>query len=76
MNQSLEEEILEEEFLSTISSMLKGKSPDLNVITMEFYIGFYDLLKKDLLNVAREYQRLRKMLGALNSTFITLILKN
>jgi hypothetical protein len=76
MNQSLEEEILEEEFLSTISSMLKGKNPDLNVITMEFYIGFYDLLKKYLLNVAREYQRPRKMLGALNSTFIALILKN
>jgi hypothetical protein len=73
MNNSLEAELAEE--LSTLSSMKKGKSHDPNVLSMEFYLGFYDLLKGDLLKVVGESQRSGKMPRALNSTFIALIPK-
>ena len=43
--------------------------------TVEFYIGFYDLIKKDILEVVRESQESGKVLGSLNSTFLSLIPK-
>ena len=44
-------------------------------MTIEFYLGFYDLLKDDLLKVFRESQSSGKVLSSLNSTFIALIPK-
>jgi hypothetical protein len=38
-------------------------------------LKFYDLLKVDILKVVRESQRFGKVLGSLNSTFISLIPK-
>jgi hypothetical protein len=76
MNNSLEAEVTEEELLSTLSSIKKGKSLNPSNLSMKFYLGFYDLLKGDLLKVVWEYQRSSKMLRALNSTSLLLFLKN
>jgi hypothetical protein len=45
MDSSLDAEVSQGKILATLSSMKKGKIPSLNGITVEFYLGFYDLLK-------------------------------
>jgi hypothetical protein len=57
MNQSLEEEVSEEEFCSALSLMQNGKSLGPDGFTVEFYKSFLDLLKFDLLLMVRESQR-------------------
>ena len=69
------EEVSEEELNKIISSFQKGKIPGLDGFTLECFLGFYDFLKDGLLKVVRESQRKGKFLGAMNATFITLILK-
>jgi hypothetical protein len=51
MNEALEIEVSEAELEATLFSMKKGKIPSLNDFSVEFYIGFFDLLKEDLLKV-------------------------
>ena len=75
MKQDLMEEVMEEELNTIISSFQRGKRSRPDGFTLEFFLGFYDLLKNDLLMVVRESQRTRKVLGAMNSKFITLIPK-
>ena len=58
-----------------LHSLQKGKIPGLDGFTLDFFLGFYDLLKTDILKVVRESQRTGKVLGAMNATFITLIPK-
>ena len=53
----------------------KDKSPSPDGLTIEFFQGFYDLVKEDLLKTVQESQRVGKLLGALNSTFLALISK-
>ena len=53
----------------------KGKSPGPNGLIIEFFQGFYDLVKEDLLKAVQESQRVGKVLGDLNSTFLALIPK-
>jgi hypothetical protein len=75
MNVSLLFEILEKEIFDTLSSFQKCKIPRLDGLTVELYLGFYELIKGDLLKVAKKSQRTCKIWGSLNSTFLTLILK-
>ena len=75
MNKSLKEEITEEELEKIVYSFQKGKSPSPNGLIIEFFQGFYDLVKEDLLKAVKESQRVRKVLGALNMTFLALIPK-
>ena len=49
MNKNLEEEVTEEELEKIVHSFQKGKSPGPDGFTIEFYQGFYELLKHDLL---------------------------
>jgi hypothetical protein len=42
---------------------------------VEFFVGFYNVIKDDLLKVVRESKYSSKFLGALNSTFLSLIPK-
>jgi hypothetical protein len=55
--------------------MQKWKSPQTDRLMVEFFLGFYDMLKEDILKVVRESQRSGKVLGTFNSMFITLIPK-
>ena len=73
--ESLVEEIIEAYISTVVHSFQKGKSPGPDGFTMYFFLGFYYLLKGDLLKVLRESQRSAKILGAMKSTFISLILK-
>ena len=75
MNKNLVEEVTKEELEKTVQSFQKGKSLGPDGFTIEFYQGFYELLKHDLLKVVRESHRLGKVLGALNTTFLALISK-
>ena len=68
-------EILEEEIRHTLQTFQKGKSPGPDGFIVEFYLGFYDMLKKDILEVVRESQGSGKFLGSFNSTLLTLIPK-
>jgi hypothetical protein len=72
MNLALEVEVTESKLQSTLLSMKKDKSLGPNGFTIEFYIGFYELLKDDLLKVVQESKRSGKLLGAMNSTFLAL----
>ena len=57
MNEELTKEIPEEEINYTLQSFKKGKSPETNGFTLEFYLDLYDMMKKDLLEVVRESQK-------------------
>jgi len=52
---------------------LKAKIPSPNGWPTKFYLGFYDFLEEELLRVINESRVSSKILGALNTTFITLI---
>lgn len=69
------EEVTEEEVLGSLSSMKKGESSGHDGLFVQFYMGFYDLLKEDLFKIVRESKSSSKVLGPLNSTFIALIPK-
>jgi hypothetical protein len=55
--------------------MQKGKILVLDDLTVELFMGFYNMMKEDLLKVVQESQSSSKVLGALNSTFLVLIRK-
>ena len=54
MQQDLMEEMSKEELNRTISSFQKGKSLGPDGFTLEFFLGFYESVKDDLLKVVRE----------------------
>jgi hypothetical protein len=51
------------------------KSPGLDGWTVEFYLHFFDLVGKDLLELVEDSIIHGKVIGAINSTFFTLIPK-
>ena len=75
MNEELTKEIYEEEISHILHTFQKGKIPRPDGFTLEFFIGFYDKIKEDLLVVVKESRKSGKVLGRFNSTFITLIPK-
>ena len=54
MNEELTKEIMEEEIQQVLHSFQKGKSLGLDGFTLEFFLGFYDKIKEDLLAVFKE----------------------
>ena len=75
MRKYLVKEISEEEVMTVLHSFQKGKSRSPDGFTLDLFLGFYDLLKDDILKVVRESQGSRKFLGEMNATFIALIPK-
>ena len=75
MNDEITKDILEEEITQVLHSFQKGKSPGPYGFTLEFFLGFFDLIKKDILVVVQESRKLGKVLGSMNITFIALISK-
>ena len=65
MNNSMKEEVTEEELEKIVYSFQKGKSSGPNGFTIEFFQGFFDLVKRDLIKVVQDSQRAGKVLGAL-----------
>jgi len=54
----------------------KDKSSSLDKWTVELYLGFFELLSADLLQVVEESRRNGRLLAPLNSIFIALIPKS
>ena len=54
MNETLMQEVTEEELKYTLTSFQKSKSPGSDGFPMEFFLRFYDLMKYDLLLVVQE----------------------
>jgi hypothetical protein len=60
--------MMKEELKFVLSSFKKAKSLGLDALTIEFYLGFYDLLENILLSIVEELRQLEKVLGAINTT--------
>jgi hypothetical protein len=58
-----------------LKSFAKDKSPGPDGWTMELFLAFFDIMGKDLLEVIEDSRVNGYVLGAINSTFITLIPK-
>jgi len=76
MNNILLANIIEEEVLITLKAFQKSKIHGPDSLTVEIYLGFYDLVKADILKVIQESQSSGKMLGSLIKTFMALIPKS
>ena len=66
MNVELTKEITEEEVNHILHTFQKGKIAGPYYFTLEFYLGFYDLINKDILEVVKESQKSRKVLRMIN----------
>jgi hypothetical protein len=65
-----------QEILVALKSFSKDKSPGPDGWTVEFYLHFFDLVGPDLLELVEDTRLSGKVVGALNSTFLTLIPKS
>jgi hypothetical protein len=70
------EEVTEDELKEVLHSFQKDKSPGPDGWSIEFFLGFYDLLGVDILQVVEESRREGVIHAPLNSTFIALIPKS
>jgi hypothetical protein len=59
-----------------MKSFQKGKSPGPDGWSIEFFLGFFDLLGNDILKVVEEYRKNGCIHEPLNTTFISLIPKS
>jgi len=75
-NNALFQSVSEEELLSVMKTFKKEKSPGLDGWTIEFFIHFYDLIKRDLLAMVEESRQKGSIHQHISSTFIAVIPKN
>jgi hypothetical protein len=74
-NRMILEKFIVEELKEVMRSFQNDKSPGPDGWTIEFFLGFYDLLGQDILNLVEEIGITGQIPLSLNSTFIALILK-
>jgi hypothetical protein len=74
-NRDLYAEVFEDELKWILHTFQKDKSHRPDGWRIEFYLGFFDVLGKDLLVVVEEYWRVGNIHAPFNSTFISLIPK-
>lgn len=74
-NASLLEDVTVEELKEVLHSFQHDKSPGPDGWPIEFYVGFFDLIGRDLLGVVNESKRTGVIHGPINATFIALIPK-
>jgi len=75
-NQKLMGEVTEKELSEVLHSFQKDKSPGPDGWPIEFFLGFLDLVGRDLLAVVEESRLAGFIHGPINSTFIALIPKS
>ena len=56
--------------------MASNKAPRPDSFTIEFFKACWPIIKADLLNLVRNFHRTKKVLPAINATFLTLIPKS
>jgi hypothetical protein len=66
-------EVTSKEELNEIISSFQDKILDLDECLMEFYLGFYDKIKENLLSVVEESKLSRKVIGDMNIIFLASI---
>jgi hypothetical protein len=71
----LEKPVSEKEILEVLKGFPKEKSPGPDGWSVEFFIFFFDLVAKDLMEVVEESCIKGEVIKSLNSTFIALIPK-
>jgi hypothetical protein len=59
--------------LATLEAFQKSKSQGPDGLSVEFFLGLYDLIKEDLLKVVQESEKCSKIHGSLNKTFLVFI---
>jgi hypothetical protein len=64
-----------QEISAALKSFSKDKSPGPDGWTVEFYLHFFDLVGQDLLELVEDTRLNGKVIGTINSTFLTLIPK-
>jgi len=64
------------EILTTLKGFKASKIPSPDGWTMGFFLSFFDLLGEDILALVEESRRKGRVSGALNATFVALILKS
>jgi len=74
-NKGLMAEVIEEELKEVFHCFQKDKSPDPDGWSMDFFMGLYDVIGKDILKVVEEYHINGYMHTPLNDTFISIIPK-
>ena len=74
-NVSLSEEVSLEELKEVIHSFQHDKNPGPDGWTIEFYLGFFELIRDDMLGVVEESRRTGVIHAPINTTFIALIPK-
>ena len=74
-NRRLMRPVIEEELKEVLGSFQKDKSPGPDGWTIEFFLGFYEVLGMDLLQVVEDTRVSGRIPASFNSTFIALIPK-
>ena len=74
-NEEMKLEVTREELKLALHSFKKEKSPRLDGWKTKFYLGFYDFPEYLLFRLIEESNTSWRVLGDLNATFITLIIK-
>jgi hypothetical protein len=74
-NRRLMEEVIVDEVKEVLHGFQKDKSPGPNGWTIEFFLGLFDLIGKDILEVIEESRSYGHIYPPLNSTFVALIPK-
>ena len=75
-NGVLVKELSEEELKEVMGSFQKDKSPGPDGWTIDFFLGLFDLLGRDLLKVVEDSRMASWIPASFNSTFIALIPKS
>eukprot|EP01018_Ginkgo_biloba_P034237 Gb_24170 [translate_table: standard] len=75
-NRRMMEEFSKDELKEVLDSFQKDKSPGPDGWPVEFFLGFLEVIEKELLRVIEESRVSGKMLAAFNSTFIAPIPKS
>jgi hypothetical protein len=74
-NRLLMEEVTEKELLEVLHSFQKDKSPGPDGLTIEFFLGCYEIVGPDLLKMIEDTRTSSRIPQSLNSTFLALIPK-
>jgi len=69
------EEVTEDKLQEFIQIFQKYKIPSSDVWTIDFFVGLYDIIGKDIREVVEEYRLNGQIHAPLNATFIDLIPK-
>ena len=74
-NHNLNRPVSEEEVSEVIKEMKSGKAPGPDRFNVDFFKAFWDTVNQDILEVVEDSRQHKKVLKALNATFIVLIPK-